>query len=142
MWRKLFMTHSSLEEFIMHVRCRWRGFCRTSPLAAQVIAEEHILLAQVKFSVKNHRVRPTGLAGTGDLEGALFLEAFGRGVEQFHDAVLIAEVESSIGVSDRRGSGGAFGTDIAAPADLAGEEFDTNGEAVAMALACVKKIAE
>src|SRR5580700_524563 len=86
-------------------------------------------------------MRPTGRADSGNLERSGLPESFGRGVEQLHDSVLIAEVQAPVGIGDRGRSGGALRTNIASPADFSGQELDADGESVVVAVAGINEIA-
>lgn len=64
------------------------------------------------------------------------------GFYQLHDAVLIAEIKMSVGVSDGSGTGGALGPNIASPAHFAGHEFEADGKSIVVAVTRVEIVAE
>src|SRR5262245_35664211 len=57
-----------------------------------VVAPQHVLLAQVKFSADNGRMVPAILIGVGDFERPAFLVTFGIGVYEGDVPVGIAHV--------------------------------------------------
>src|SRR5262249_42184127 len=62
-------------------------------LLFHVIAPEHVLLAQIEFSVDDHRVRPARAFDVLNLERAGLLVSGWRCFHEGDDAVLIAAIE-------------------------------------------------
>src|SRR4051794_4494914 len=79
-------------------------------LRLHVVAQQDVLIAQVQLAAGDDRVRPaTGLAAVGLIESAAFVVAGRRRVDE-HDgarAVLLPEIEVTLGVADRAFAGGA-----------------------------------
>src|SRR5712692_141175 len=106
-----------------------------SRLLVDVIAHEHVLIAQVQFAARDDRMRPALALDAGQLERALQAILFGAGLDQSHDAVLVAEIEMAIGVHYR---GRALARTAArTPGRLAGLHLHTEREPLVVAVAAV-----
>src|SRR5437762_13948216 len=88
----------------------------------------------------NHRMRPARFTDSGDRERSGLLKAFGRRVDQLRIAVLITKIQMAISIRHCGGACRALGTNVAAPPNLAGQEFDADRESVAVALPGVNEI--
>ncbi len=91
-----------------------------------VVAEQHILVAQVQFAVGNNRVRPSWLSAAVGLLEAATLEVFLRvWLNQEHGTVLGAIVEPAIGQSHRAFRRAALAAALI-PQNVAGLEVETD----------------
>src|ERR1043166_4529304 len=86
-----------------------------------VVAEEHVLVAEVEPAIRDDRMRPAVLrAALGLVEAAAFLVSVRRGFDERDGALLAlaAAVEMPVGVTDR-----AFADSLVAPLDVAALEL-------------------
>lgn len=73
---------------------------------SQIVAAELIVVAQVKPSLMNDRMRPGGPFRFGSDETPPFAEAFRRCLDQHHRAAIVTEDEVSVGIEDPGRAGG------------------------------------
>src|SRR5437870_3767365 len=91
-----------------------------------VIAPHVIALAQVQTAARHYRVRPARPLSNGNFERAFLLVAAGRGIDQGHDAVLIADIQVPVGIRHGCGTSAlALAAFLPAGHDLAGLEVGT-----------------
>src|SRR5262245_62725924 len=73
-----------------------------APGSPYVVGVQRVLLADVEPAVGDREVRPARVADVGDRERAPLAVALGAGLDQQHDAVLVAEVDPAVGVHHGR----------------------------------------